>query len=187
MPVLNDRQIWSKWAARDLKNERNLNLNWATLPPPLQITAIVPNSSQTALNWKYTNAAPGGDWMTNNYDDANWKTGAAPFGMQREAGLKIGTTWEGSEIWARREVTLTAEQLANRDALQLAFYHDDDGEIYLNGVPALNAPGATNSYETFAINRAALNTLKPGRNVFAVHVRDTGGDKYFDMGLVSTK
>ena len=28
MPVLNNRQIWSKWAARDLKNERNLNLNW---------------------------------------------------------------------------------------------------------------------------------------------------------------
>ena len=99
----------------------------------------------------------------------------------------IRTPWEGSDIWARREFTLTAEQLADRAALQLSFYHDDDGEIYLNGVQALNAPGATNDYETFPMSRAALNALKVGQNVFAVHVRDTGGDKYFDMGLVTAK
>ncbi|WP_218275773.1 hypothetical protein, partial [Pseudomonas sp. GW531-R1] len=86
----------------------------------------------------------------------------APFGMQRTAIPMIRTPWESSDIWARREFTLTAEQLADRDALQLAFYHDDDGEIYINGVPALNAPGANNSYETYPMSRAALNALKPG-------------------------
>ena len=184
IPVLNNPQMWSKWAGRDLTAEKNLKLNWAPLPPPQVVTTILPNSSKGGVTWSYTTASPSGDWFSVNYDTSAWQTGEGSFGMERDPDPTIRTPWETPDIWARREFTLTAEQLANPEELELAFSHDDDGEAYLNGVLAVTAPGANNSYEQFAISKAALASLKPGRNVMAVHVRDTGGDKYMDAGLV---
>ena len=187
IPVLNNRQIWRKWAARDLAAARNLNLNWAPLPPPLQVTEIVPTSAKNSVMWQYTTSQPTGDWSAINYNAAGWSTGEGGFGLQRQPNAKIGTAWETPDIWVRREFTLTQAQLANPDQLRLTLYHDDNAEVYINGVSAVNAPGATGNYELFPINKAALLALKPGRNVFAAHVRDTGGDKYIDMGLVVVK
>ncbi len=193
IPVLNNRQIWSKWAGRDLANARNLNLNWAPLPPPLQITEIVPTSAKESMMgryeplWRYTTSQPAGNWFAASFNDAAWQIGTGGFGFQRVPGPVIGTAWETPDIWARREFMLTQAQLANREELQLTLQHDDDAEAYLNGVLALSASGANNSYEQFPITRAALATLRPGRNVLAVHVRDTGGDKYMDAGLVRVR
>ncbi len=187
IPVLNSPALWSKWAGRDLVAEKNTNLNWAPLPPPPVITTIVPNSSKGGVTWQYTMATPAGDWFAVNYDASAWQTGEGSFGMERTPDPTIRTPWTTPELWARREFTLTAEQIASPEELELAFSHDDDGEIYLNGIPALTAPGANNSYEQFLISKAALASLKPGRNVMAVHVRDTGGDKYMDAGIVRVK
>ncbi len=187
IPALNNRQIWQKWAARDLAAARSLNLNWAPLPPPLQVTEIVPTSAKGGALWSYTTSQPAGNWFALGFDASTWQTGAGGFGMQRAPGPAIGTAWETPDIWARREFTLSQAQLTNRDELQLVLYHDDDAEAYLNGVPAFSASGANNSYEQFPISTAALAALKPGRNVLAVHVRDTGGDKYLDAGLVRVK
>ena len=188
IPMLNSPQIWSKWTGRDLAAEQNANLNWAPLPPPQVVTNVVPNSAKGGVTWRYTTATPpAGDWFAVNYDTSAWQTGEGSFGMERTPDPTIRTPWETSDIWARREFTLTAEQLADPEQLELAFSHDDDGEVYLNGVLAVTAPGANNSYEQFSISKAALASLKPGRNVMAVHVRDTGGDKYMDAGLVRVK
>ena len=187
MPVLNSPAIWSKWAGRGLADEKTLNMNWAPLPPPQVVTEVVPNSSKGGVTWSYTTATPPGDWFAASYDTSAWQTGEGSFGMERTPDPTIRTAWTTPDIWARREFTLTAEQLANPEELELAFSHDDDGEVYLNGIPALTAPGANNSYEQFMISRAALASLKPGRNIMAVHVRDTGGDKYMDAGIVRVK
>ncbi|RYX86452.1 DUF4965 domain-containing protein [bacterium] len=187
MPVLNDRTIWTKWAARDLTASKNINLNWAPLPPPQQVTTVLSNSSKGGVTWSYTTATPPANWAAPDFNDSAWPKGLGGFGWQRERGPVIGTPWETSDIWVRREFTLTAEQLADRDNLQLALYHDDDAEAYINGVEAANLGGANGSYETFPINKAALAALKPGKNILAVHVRDTGGDKYLDAGLVTVK
>lgn len=187
IPALNNNQIWSKWASRDLVAAKNLNLNWAPLPPPLQITEIVPTSAKSGLMWSYTTAQPAGDWFATDYNTAAWQTGAGGFGSQATPGPIIGTAWDTPDIWARREFMLTDAQLANRDELQLALYHDDDAEVYINGVRAVSADGANNAYEQFSITKAALAALKPGKNVFAVHVHDSGGDQYLDMGLVRAR
>ena len=187
IPVLNNPQIWSKWAQRDIAATKNLNLNWAPLPPPLQITEIVPTSAKSGLTWNYTTSQPTGDWFAAGYDASGWQTGAGGFGSQAIPGPIIGTAWDTPDIWARREFTLTADQLANRDQLQLLLYHDDEAEVYINGVSAFNASGSNNSYEQFQMTKAALASLKPGKNVLAVHVHDSGGDQYLDAGLATVK
>ncbi len=187
LPVLNNRQIWSKWATRDLTAAKNLNLNWAPLPPPQRATTIVPTSQQGGVMWNYTTSKPDGNWFATDYNAANWQTGEGGFGKEGLPGVRIGTLWNTSDIWARREFTLTAQQLADRDNLQLMLYHDDDAQVYINGVPALSVDRSNISYELFPFSPAALAALKPGKNVFAVHVRQTGGGQYFDMGLAVVK
>jgi hypothetical protein len=187
IPVLNSPRIWNKWAGRDLAAAKNVNLNWAPLPPPLTVTQVLPTSVQGGVMWSFTTSQPAGNWYGLGYNDANWQKGEGGLGAGDPPGTTMRTTWNTSDIWARREFTLTSAQLANRDQLQLLLYHDDDIEAYINGVPALNLSGYTSSYEPFQMSKAALATLKPGKNVFAAHVRQTGGGQYIDMGLATVK
>lgn len=187
MPILNNRQVWTKWSSRDLAAAKNINLNWAPLPPPQQVTPVLAPTARTGATWSYTTTAPSGNWYEQNYNDTAWQQGKGGFGSQERPGPVIGTPWTSDEIWARREFTLTAEQLADRDALQLMLYHDDDAEAYINGVEAANVGGANGSYELFPLTPTALAALKVGKNVLAVHVRDTGGDQYLDAGLATVK
>ena len=187
MPVLNNRAMWSKWAARDLAAAKNVNLNWAPLPPPRQITEVLPPTAKSGGAWSYTTQEPTGDWFAADYNAAGWQTGRGGLGTEGPPGAIIGTRWSTPEIWARHEFTLTQEQLANRDQLQLLLYHDEDAEVYINGVLAVRASGFTSAYTPYEMTKAAQAALKPGRNVFAAHVRQTGGGQYIDMGLATVK
>ena len=184
MPVLTNKQIWNKWAQRDLAASKNINFNWAPIPAPPVITTVVPTSEKGGVMWNYTTTQPAGDWFAADYNAASWKTGEG--GLGKSAG-EVRTVWDSSDIWARREFTLTAAQLANRDALQLILFHDEDAEIYINGVMAVETKGYTAKYEPFPIGTRAKAALKVGKNVFAVHVRQTGGGQYIDMGLAQVK
>lgn len=187
IPVLNNRQLWNKWAARDLAASKNVNLNWAPLPPPLVINEIVPTSVKGGVQWNYTTTRPAGDWFAANYVTSGWKTGEGGLGAQDPPGAVIRTPWNTPDIWARREFTLTDAQLANREQLQLLLHHDENAEVYINGVLAVKTDGYTSGYDPFTISKEALAALKPGKNVFAVHVHQTSGGQYIDMGLALIK
>ncbi|MBE0540368.1 MAG: hypothetical protein IH623_03195, partial [Verrucomicrobia bacterium] len=60
-------------------------------------------------------------------------------------------------------------------------------EIYLNGVLAFRAGGFATGYDAFPLNPAANAALQPGRNVIAVHCRQTDGGQYIDLGFVEVE
>ena len=62
-------------------------------------------------------------------------------------------------------------------------YHDEDCEVYVNGTKALELKGFKNHYADIPLDEAALKALKAGRNVIAVHCRQTGGGQNIDVGL----
>jgi hypothetical protein len=71
--------------------------------------------------------------------------------------------------------------------VMLRLHHDEDAEVYVNGVLAARVTGFTTAYVEVPLTAAGRAALRPGRNVIAVHCRQTGGGQYIDAGLVEVK
>src|ERR1017187_2043579 len=146
---------------------------------PLRV--ITPNALHGRVSWKFTTNDPGRQWQSPDFDDSAWKKGVGGFGTGGTPGAQLGTTWNTTDIWLRREFTLGAENL--RDA-QIQLHHDEDAEIYFNGVQAAQVAGFSTNYFEMNINPTAADTLKPGVNRMAVHCHQTGGGQFIDVGIV---
>ncbi|HEY0865904.1 MAG TPA: DUF4965 domain-containing protein [Fimbriimonas sp.] len=174
--LLDDPVVWRRYSGRD----PNLAKDWAPIPPPIVVDEVVPTSRNHPVEWSYRFDRPGPGWQGTDDGAAGWQRGAGGFGTQGTPGSSIGTVWNTSEIWLRREFDLPEGKL---DRLQLFVHHDEDAEIYLNGVLAASLPSYVSAYETYPISPEAKATLKPGRNVLAIHCRQTGGGQFIDAGL----
>ena len=93
----------------------------------------------------------------------------------------VRTRWSTGDIWLRREFTMpTGEQFD----LQFYVYHDEDVELYINGVTAASESGFTTSYVPIEIRPTARELLKPGTKItLAVHCHQTEGGQGVDVGL----
>jgi hypothetical protein len=175
--MLADRGMWKKWSSGDHAHVGN----WAPLPAAPKVTEVIPTGKHATVNWRYTTAAPPEGWTRPGFDDSGWKEGAAGFGTAGTPGVAVHTTWDTDDIWLRREVTLPAEAHAN---LEFMVFHDEDVEIYVNGVPAAHEAGFITTYEPLEIDEAAKALLKPGATVtLAVHCHQTTGGQGIDVGL----
>jgi ABC-type lipoprotein export system ATPase subunit len=150
-------------------------------PPPVEKT-ILATSRDTPATWRYTMSRPPDSWMASTFDAAAWQEGPGGFGTRDTPGAVVRTTWNTSDIWLRRTFDLPAA-LRMVDP-QFLLHHDEDAEVYVNGVLALTVTGYTSDYQLEAMSAAARALLKPGRNVLAVHCHQTSGGQYIDVGIV---
>jgi acyl-ACP thioesterase len=66
----------------------------------------------------------------------------------------------------------------------LLSYHDEDVEIYVNGIAAAQEGGFTTSYMPLEISREARAVMTPGAKItVAVHCHQTTGGQGIDVGL----
>jgi len=150
--------------------------------PEKLVRVIVPDALYGRVTWKYTTTDPGANWQSPDFNDADWKQGIGGFGTEGiTPGAIVGTTWDTADIWLRREFTLGVENL--RDA-QIQLHHDEDAEIYFNGVLAAQTKGYVTGYFETSMDPAAAATLKPGVNRMAVHCHQTTGGQFIDVGIV---
>jgi len=142
--------------------------------PPL----LVPTSEEDPQIWSYTTLKPADDWAQPAFDSSAWKTGPAPFGQ----GYTVNTAWTDTpgDIWMRRAVTLPVSIPAN---LEVVTIHDEDVEVYINGVLAASAPGYVGSYVNLPITAAARAAMHPGQNVICAHCHQTTGGQVIDVGI----
>ena len=149
-----------------------------TLPQPRM---LVPTAEKSPVRWRFTLEKPAGDWFKASYDDSTWKQGAAPFGtLEPPIARQPNTLWTSADIWLRREFELPAGQFTD---LALLLHHDEDTEVFINGVLALRAGGYNAAYDSFDVTPEAQAALKPGKNALAVHCHQTVGGQYIDLGL----
>ena len=176
--MLADPAVWKKWASRDHTKASG----WAPLPTPPTITTVVPTARDRAISWRMTTTRPAEGWSAPGFDDSAWKLAEGGFGTRATPGTAgiLRTEWATPDLWIRREFTMPEGKFAN---LQLSCFHDEDAEIYINGVLAARLPGFGTDYDTVGINPKARAVLKPGKNVLAVRCHQTGGGQFIDVGF----
>ena len=149
-------------------------------PPPV-VQTVVPTSRTESQRWRYTTARPGEGWQQPGFDDSEWREGPGGFGTEQTPGARVGTVWNTNDLWLRRAVTLDGPLPT---APQLRIHHDEDAEVYLNGVLVASLQGYTTGYVLVPLDAAGRAALQRGANTLAVHVRQTDGGQYIDVGLV---
>jgi hypothetical protein len=175
--MLYEKGVWAKYAGRDQTKASG----WAPMPVPPIVRVVVPTAETEPVIWRYTLERPGDRWFAADFNDASWSEGQAGFGTRGTPGAVVRTTWDTRDIWLRRTFALPAGEI-QKVGFQL--HHDEDTEVYLNGVLAARVRGYTTGYEYVPLTPAGRAALKPDANVIAVHCRQTGGGQYIDVGLV---
>jgi hypothetical protein len=155
--------------------------NRGLLPPPSEPKAIAPTAQKKPVTWRYTTEKPAEDWMKPDFNDSDWKQGPAGFGVEKTPGAVVRTVWKTGDVWLRRHFPM--QKIPGGD-LCLLIHHDEDAEIYLNGVLAAKLGGFTTGYEEMELSAEAISALREGDNVIAVHCHQTVGGQYIDVGLV---
>ncbi|HEX4265469.1 MAG TPA: glycoside hydrolase family 2 TIM barrel-domain containing protein [Verrucomicrobiae bacterium] len=147
-----------------------------------RVRALVPSALQARVAWKYTTDKPPEGWTKPDFDDSKWNEGIGGFGTEGTPGTVVNTTWSTSDIWLRRQFTLNKADLGDA---KIEIHHDEDAEVYFNGVMAAQLPGYITTYEEIQPSAEALAALQNGTNVMAVHCYQTTGGQYIDAGIVT--
>ena len=118
--------------------------------------------------------------MNPSFDDSSWAHGKSGLGTPGMPGAIIGARWQADDIWLRREVNLS---MKDYDQLQAWLHHNEDVEVYINGVLAITASDFIISYDVSSLTPDGRAVLKRGRNLIAIHSHQTVGAQYVNLGF----
>ena len=131
-------------------------------------------------SWRYTVQKPADGWQQPAFDDRDWQQGTGGFGTLETPGARVGTTWATANIWLRKVFTLTA--VPERAALLI--HHDEDAEVFINGRQVATFARWATDYQVVPLDEQARSALVAGRNVLAVHCRQTDGGQFIDVHVI---
>jgi hypothetical protein len=144
---------------------------------PANYKTVVPAADERPYTCKYTETQPTQNWADTKFDDTAWKTGTAPFSDDKAMG---NTVWKSKDIWVRRTFTFHKTAI---NKLYLKLHHDDGAEVYLNGEKINVSSGANGDLQMITLKDDAVEKLKEGENVLALHCTNTGGGGALDAGF----
>lgn len=142
---------------------------------------ILETSEIKPQTWRYSFTKPADDWMKPEFNDGAWKSGPGGFGTKITPNTFVGTEWNGKSIWIRREFELTEMPTGE---VFFRTHHDEDAEVFINGVSVLNLKGYSADYGLVPLDAKARQALKKGKNSIAVSCRQTVGGQYIDVGII---
>jgi beta-galactosidase/beta-glucuronidase len=130
--------------------------------------------------WRYTLRKPADGWQAADFEDDGWKESSGGFGTHSTPGARVGTVWATNSIWLRKSIELTVVPAIPA----LLIHHDENAEVYINGKSVAVVQGYTQNYKVVPIPEGTRSTIKPGKNVMAVHCSQTTGGQFIDVHLV---
>ncbi len=144
---------------------------------------IIPYGEGNPVECQYTETPPDNNWMKADFNDQEWKKGKMPFG--KGWGNDFATPWNSKEIWARRTIELNDVSI---DRLILQLRHDDDVEVYINGVQVYSCEHCyTGNIKEYKLDEKAKSALRKGKNILAFHCINPSGNAWLDAGLGKQK
>jgi hypothetical protein len=146
----------------------------------LPLKPILPSVNEKKWEGLYTFDAPKGEgWKSIDFDDTTWKTGQSAFGTENEPNLS--TLWDSDDIWVGRTFTLD-DDLAGKPVM-LHYSHDDDFELYINGIQVVETGYTWNQDVVIELPEEVIASLKQGKNIITAHGHNRIGGAYVDFGL----
>ena len=106
-------------------------------------------------------------WAGFDYNDEHWRSIKTPMYWENQGYIDIDGIG-----WYRKDVKLTEEQTKANLTLHLGKIDDSD-ITFFNGIEIGKTEGKYDKERVYTIDK---KYLKPGRNVIAVRVHDTGGN-----------
>lgn len=160
-------------------NEKVINQNIVSNGVPL------PTAEKAVKMWKYSTTLPAAGWNRTTFDDSAWPSAKGGFGTRyNDQKELIGTLWNNSDIWIRTTFNLGNLNELELKNLRMQVFHDENCEIYLNGVLAATLTGFVTDYKNVNISQAAKDALvMNGTNLIAIHCKQTIGGQYIDAGI----
>ncbi len=146
-----------------------------------QIRTFVDDARGTPATWFYTTDQPAAGWKEVGEKVKSWNRAQAGFGKHGTPNSNVTTEWKSDNIWMRTDFGLKILP----ETLVLDIYHDEDVEIFLNGIQIFSAKGFVTDYQSIELDRNAVDALQTGKNVIAVHCRNHGGGQFIDLALRS--
>lgn len=144
-----------------------------------EVVTFVEDARRGGAEWTYATERPAEDWREVGFINKSWFKARSGFGRGNPPGSAVKTEWKTPEIWMRTTFGLEAIPAS----LVMDIHHDEDVEVYLNGALVYEAKGFLTRYETVELSDSARGALQTGKNVVAVHCRQSGGGQYIDLAL----
>jgi Domain of unknown function (DUF4965)/Domain of unknown function (DUF1793)/Domain of unknown function (DUF5127)/Domain of unknown function (DUF4964) len=127
----------------------------------------------------YTETQPETGWNQVGFSSENWAKGTLPFGKGWDDAFQ--TPWNTKDIWMRKTFSLNDE---NMDELVLQLRHDDDVEVFINGLPAYSCDNChLKEIKEYPLNLAIKKSLQKENNLIAIHCSNPRGNAWLDVGL----
>src|SRR5262249_16723762 len=136
--------------------------------------AVIPTSQKKGIEGRFATDKPATEGFKPEFDDCAWQKGPGGFGTKGTPGAVVRTEWKTDDIWLRREFDLPAREFAE---LCFMMHHDEDAEVYINGVLAAKFAGYITDYEIIPLTEEGRKALKAGKNNIAVHCHQTACGK----------
>lgn len=149
--------------------------------------AVLPASNNAENKWKYnitSSPISSTTWMTSSYSDRYWPEGKAGFGNEAPNNAPVNTKWTTPYIYLRKMVDFSNIKPEDLDKLFIYIFHDEDCEVYINGVLALKLDKYVDNYVLKGISdeaKAAIKFDEP--NLVAISCHQTTGGQFIDAGF----
>lgn len=145
------------------------------------LSSIAPMSDEERWEGKVAYQTPADGWQKESFNDSEWRTEKAAWGTEGEniSNRRFGR--QGSDIYIRREVELTAQQL--QEDMYVKYSHDDVFELYINGTKVADTGETWVNDVVLHLDGDLKNLLHAGKNIIAAHCHNTTGGAYVDFGL----
>ncbi|MCL2744810.1 MAG: hypothetical protein FWE67_13260 [Planctomycetaceae bacterium] len=150
--------------------------------PPPERRVILAAAPDGGKEWAFTTDKPADGWEKSGFDDKSWKRGKSGFGTKETPNTTVNTLWNTKDIWVRTTFNMTRDDIKNLDKTIFEMYHDDNAEVYINGIKVIGVDKWVSNYKEFKINDAE-KVFKEGENTIAIHTYQDAGGQYIDARL----